>query len=311
LLVLDSGISQVKSDFHIPVMLAETLEGLALGPGKTIVDATVGTGGHSLNIIERILPGGELICIDRDDESLKISEERLKGFRDSCILARGNFVDMRNILKGLHINKVDGILFDLGISTFQLRDAHRGFSFQEEGPLDMRMDRNGYISAYDLINNLNEEEISSLLWNFAGERWHNRIASCLVRERQQHPIATTRQLADIVLRATPAKYRFRHYRIHPATRTFQAVRIAVNRELEALEKTLSEAIDLLNHSGRICVISFHSLEDRIVKLAFKRESALGRIRIITPKPLIPGASEMEENPASRSSKMRVAEKIGS
>jgi 16S rRNA (cytosine1402-N4)-methyltransferase len=188
-----------------------------------------------------------------------------------------------------------------------LDNPERGFSFQNEGPLDMRLDRNSYICAYDLLNNLNEEEISRMLWNFGQERWHNRIARFLVRERQKQPIATTKELSDIVVRAIP--YKYRHYRIHPATRTFQAVRIAVNRELETLEIVLKKSVDLLGRSGRICVISFHSLEDRIVKLSFRQLAAGGLLNIITPKPLNPQPDEVMDNPSSRSAKLRVAERL--
>jgi len=294
--------------YHTPVMLNEVIEYLKLKPGKVIVDATIGTGGHSKAILGRIVPKGRLIGIDRDEESLAVARERLKDSADSLELVHRNFVDIDKVLKELNIKKVDGILFDLGVSSFQLDDPQRGFSFLNEGPLDMRLDRGSYISAYDLVNNLNEEEISLLLWNFGEERWHNRIAHLLVEERQRHPIATTRELADIVERAIPARYRGRHYRIHPATRTFQAVRIAVNRELEILESAIEKAAVALGKGGVICVISFHSLEDRTVKHTFKRLANEKIINIITPKPLTPTQSETEVNPRSRSSKFRVAEK---
>jgi len=299
----------VELKFHTPVMLNEVLNHLNLSPGKIIVDATIGTGGHSKMILEHILPGGRLIGIDRDQESLEVSRRRLQDSSDSCDFVHGNFIDIDKILGSLNIKKVDGILFDLGISSFQLEDPHRGFSFQCEGPLDMRLDRDSYISAYDLINNLNEEEISTLLWNFGQERWHNRIAHLLVQEREKQPIATTLQLANIVFRSIPHRYKYRYYRIHPATRTFQAVRIAVNRELETLEIAINKAITILEKRARICVISFHSLEDRIVKLNFRRAALEGVIDIITPKPLIPSQSEIDSNPSSRSSKLRAAEKL--
>jgi len=295
--------------FHTPVMLTEVLDYLDLRPGKTIVDATIGTGGHSQGILERIMPGGRLIGIDRDQESLSIAKERLANFSESCDFIHSNFIDIDNILKTLNISKIDGVLFDLGISSFQLEDPERGFSFQNGGPLDMRLDRNSNISAYDLVNNLNEEEISSLLWAFGQERWHNRIAHILVREREKHPIATTLELSSIVQKAIPLRYRHRYYRIHPATRTFQAVRIAVNRELETLEMAISKAIELLNKKSRICVISFHSLEDRIVKFGFRKLAYEGLINIITPKPQTATYIEIEENPSSRSSKLRVAERL--
>ncbi|MBI5145219.1 MAG: 16S rRNA (cytosine(1402)-N(4))-methyltransferase RsmH [Candidatus Omnitrophica bacterium] len=288
-------------------MLEETLGYLDLGPGKTIIDATIGTGGHSLAILERIMPGGRLIGIDRDQESLFIAQERLRNFSKACKFLQGNFMDIDKLLEEAGVRRVDGILFDLGISSFQLENAERGFSFQREGPLDMRLDRSSYISAYDLINNLNEEEISTLIWNFGQERWHNRIARLLVKERDRQPISTTLELSNIVMKAVP--YRYRHYSIHPATRTFQAVRIAVNRELEALEISLDKAIGFLNKMGRICVISFHSLEDRIAKLAFRRLYLGGGLKIITPKPITPTEAEIEHNPLSRSAKFRAAEKL--
>jgi 16S rRNA (cytosine1402-N4)-methyltransferase len=298
----------VEIRYHIPVMLNEVLDYLNLSPGKIIVDATIGTGGHSEAILKRILPGGRIIGIDRDAESLAVARQRLSGFSNFCKFMYGNFVDIETILSNLNIKKVDGILFDLGVSSFQLENPNRGFSFQYEGPLDMRMDRDSYISAYDLVNNLNEEEISALLWNFGQERWHNRIARLLVKERQWHPIATTVQLANIVVRSIPQRYSRRRYGIHPATRTFQAVRIAVNRELEALETALNKGIMVLSKKARICVISFQSLEDRVVKLNFRHSHAQGLINIITPKPLTPARAEIEVNTSSRSSKFRVAEK---
>lgn len=292
---------------HTPVMLKEVLDNLNLSPGKIIVDATIGTGGHSLAILERIMPGGRLIGIDRDQESLAIAKERLSKYKDSCDFAYGNFTDIDNLLRKLNIREVDGMLFDLGISSFQLKNPHRGFSFQQEGPLDMRLDRNSYISAYDLVNNLTGEEISSLLWSFGQERWHNRIARLLVAEREKHPILTTQELSNIVVRAIPQRYR--HSQRHAATRTFLGIRIAVNRELEALEVALQKAVELLDKKARICVISFHSLEDRIAKLSFRKAAANGELKIITLKPLMPTQTEIKQNPLSRSAKLRVAEKL--
>jgi 16S rRNA (cytosine1402-N4)-methyltransferase len=296
----------MEQKIHTPVMLEEVLSYLNLSSGKTIVDATVGTGGHAEEILKRISPGGRLIGIDRDRESLNVAQDRLGKFGSASVLRQGNFMDIDSILKELKVKKVDGVLFDLGISSFQLGDPERGFSFKQEGPLDMRMDRESYISAQDLLNNLNEEEISALLWNFGQERWHNRIARLLVRERERRPISTTAELSSIVVRATP--YKYRHYRIHPATRTFQAVRIAVNRELETLEIALRKTVEFLDKAARICVISFHSLEDRIVKISFKEFASEGLIKIVTRKPLAPGLAETRDNPSSRSSKLRVAEK---
>jgi 16S rRNA (cytosine1402-N4)-methyltransferase len=299
----------LEEKLHIPVMLPEVLEYLKLAPGQTIVDATLGTGGHALEILKRITPGGRLIGIDRDEDSLAICRQRLSQFQSSFELVHANFMDLDQVLEKLGIEKIDGIIFDLGISSYQLKDAERGFSFQEEGPLDMRLDRTSYISAYDLVNNLNENEISHLLWTFGQERWHNRIAHLLIEERRNEPIATTKQLANLVMRAIPHRYRKSYYRIHPATRTFQAVRIAVNRELEILENAIRKAVAILSKHARICVISFHSLEDRAIKHTFRALKADGIIDIITVKPLTPTASEVEANPSSRSSKFRVAERL--
>lgn len=298
-----------EEKFHIPVMLHEVIDYLRLLPGQVIVDATLGTGGHSLEILKMITPGGKLIGIDRDEDSLNVCRKRLSFFYSSLELVHANFVDLDQVLVKLGVDKIDGIIFDLGISTFQLKNAQRGFSFQEEGPLDMRLDKASYISAYDLVNNLNESEISDMLWSFGQERWHNRIAHLIIAERKIQPIATTVQLADLVIRAIPHRYRRSYYRIHPATRTFQAVRIAVNRELEIIEIAIKKAVAILKKQARICVISFHSLEDRAVKLAFRQLKAEELINIVTPKPLTPLFSEVEANPSSRSSKFRVAERI--
>ena len=298
-----------EEKLHIPVMLHEVIDYLKLRPGQLIVDATVGTGGHSLEILKRITPGGRLIGIDRDEDSLNVCRKALSDFSSNCEFIHANFVDLDQILGKQGIDKIDGIIFDLGISTFQLRDAERGFSFQEEGPLDMRLDKGSYISAYDLVNNLNESEISNMLWSFGQERWHNRIAHLLVIERARQPISSTKELADLVMRAIPHRYRRSYYRCHPATRTFQAVRIAVNRELEIIESAIKKAVAFLGKHSRICVISFHSLEDRAVKHTFRGLKADGLIDIVTPKPLTPTAGEIEANPSSRSSKFRVAERI--
>lgn len=294
---------------HIPVMVNEVMRYLDLRPGMIIVDATAGAGGHGAAILERIQPEGRLVCIDRDKEALETAEKRLSGAGHKCSFMHANFSDLDTVLQTLGISKVDGILFDLGVSSMQLSNPVRGFSFQSDGPLDMRLDRDSYISAYDLVNNLHEDEIAAILRNFGEERWHRRIAHVLAREREHMPITTTAQLAALVVRAIPPKYRHVHYRIHPATRTFQAIRIAVNRELEALETSLNKAIEYLNPRGRLCVISFHSLEDRIVKHRLRAAAQQGVMKILTPKPLTPLQSEIEQNPQSRSSKLRAAEKL--
>lgn len=298
--------NMLKAELHRPVMCGEILEYFELDPGATVVDATVGCGGHSIKILEGILPGGRLIGIDRDRESLEIAKGRLKGWGEFVNLIHGNFCDLDKILATVGIDKVDAIMFDLGLSSLQLSNAQRGFSFQLEGPLDMRMDRDSFIQAYDLINNLNEEEISTLLWSFGQERFHNRIAHLLVTEREKAPISSTSEVARIVIKAMPRHYRFG--RIHPATRTFQAIRIAVNRELEALDEGVGKAIDLLKPGGMIAVISFHSLEDRIVKINFRTARSEGKLKIITPKPERPSQEERAQNPSSRSAKLRVAQR---
>ena len=295
-----------EKKIHKAVMCGEILEYLKLAPGMMVVDATVGCGGHSFKILERISPGGRLIGIDRDNESLDIVKSRLKDYSDAINLIHGNFRDLDKILTIAGIDKVEAIIFDLGLSSVQLSNPDRGFSFQLEGPLDMRMDRNSFIQAYDLINNLNEEEISSILWSFGQERFHNRIAHMLVAEREKSPINSTSEVASIVMRAVPRHYRFA--RIHPATRTFQAIRIAVNRELEALDEGIKKAIDLLKRDGKIAVLSFHSLEDRIVKLNFRSARSEGKLTIITPKPIRPSGEERAQNPPSRSARLRVAQK---
>ena len=305
----ESRVEENSSCLHKPVMVKEIIEYLQLRPGQLFVDATIGTAGHSLSILERITPGGKLIGIDRDEDSLSVARGRLKAFSQNLELIHGNFTDIDLVLEKIGLNKIDGILFDLGISSYQLGSPLRGFSFQEDGPLDMRMDRSSYIAAYDLLNNLNEDEISEMLWAFGQERWHRRIARAIVYQRQKKPVTTTTELVQLVLRSIPARYRSAYHRIHPATRTFQAIRIAVNRELEAIDKAIDKAIELMRPKARICVISFHSLEDRIIKLKFKKFASEGMLDIITPKPLSPSDSEIENNPASRSAKLRVAERL--
>lgn len=292
---------------HKPVMVKEAIDSLNLKPPNTVLDCTIGSGGHSALILEKILPGGRLIGIDRDNESLNYAREKLLDFSSSIDLMHADFRFLDKVLTELKIYKVDAMLFDLGVSSLQLDSPDRGFSIKLDAPLDMRMDRTSFISAHDLVNNLTEEEISSLLKRFGEERWHNRIARYLVRERARHPIVTTGQLSSVVLRAMPGGMGYQ--KIHPATRTFQAFRIAVNRELESLEEALNKAIEFLNISGRISVISFHSLEDRIVKNIFKKFYREGRAKLIFAKPETPGFCEIRENPRSRSAKLRTIEKI--
>ena len=292
---------------HTPVMLKEVMELLNPQPSAVFVDGTLGLAGHAREILKRIGPQGKLIGIDRDRESLKRAEENLKEFPNQYELVQGDFRHVDEILGRLQISKVDGILLDLGISSFQLDCAERGFSLKLQGPLDMRMDQAGRISAYDLVNSLSENELAMILKDFGQERWYKRIARRLIEERSKSPIETTQELTGAVLRARP--YRGRRERIHPATRTFQALRIAVNRELESLEMVLDKCVDLLKEEGRIAVISFHSLEDRIVKMRFKTFEQQKKIKILCKKPLRAAQEEMGKNPRCRSARLRAAERI--
>ncbi|MBI4435962.1 MAG: 16S rRNA (cytosine(1402)-N(4))-methyltransferase RsmH [Candidatus Omnitrophica bacterium] len=299
------GDSEPETLHHESVLAKEALAILSPGPGKTIVDATVGLGGHSRLILETIQPTGRLIGIDRDDRSLAEAEKRLHSFKDSLVLIHDNFANLGNILESLKVQKLDGILFDLGLSSFQLSEADRGFSFLREGPLDMRMDLRGRRTAADLVNHKSEKELDRILWEFGEERWHRRIAQRIAKARKRAPITTTTQLAELVTRAIP---RATFTRIHPATRTFMALRIAVNQELEALDQAIRQALDFLNPGARIVVISFHSLEDRIVKNCFREAARERRLVLVTKKPITPSLEEMRKNPRSRGAKLRSAEK---
>ena len=292
---------------HNPVMLKEILKYLDPKAGETIIDCTIGLGGHSGEILKRISPGGRLIGIDRDSESLSLADKRLKKIGSSYRLIWDDFRNLDKVMSELELEEVDGMFFDLGVSSYQLENPERGFSIKFDGPLDMRMDRQSFISAYDLVNSLSEREISSILKAFGQEHWHNRIANILVRQRNKTPISSTRELTNIVLKAMP--YKQRRSRIHPATRTFQAFRIAVNRELEALEITLEKSVSFLRAGGHLCVISFHSLEDRIVKNKFRQFAKEEILSILTKKPLIPQDEEIKINPRCRSAKLRVAQKL--
>lgn len=284
-------------------MCDEVIKYLQLNRGSTVLDCTVGCGGHADTILQELGPGGRLLGVDQDRQALQIAQHRLEQFTN-CILIKGNFRNIDAILAEFKVESVDGIIFDLGVSSLQLQNANRGFSIRLDAPLDMRMDQELKLSAFDLVNFLPQEGLSDILRKFGQERWHNRIARALVRERKKSMIVSTRQLADLVQRAVPARYS----RIHPATRTFQALRIAVNDELEALYEGLNKCLDYIRPLGRICVISFHSLEDRIVKNQFRKFAQEGKLHIITKKPLIPTAEEISANPRARSAKLRVAER---
>lgn len=293
---------------HRPVLLQETLDGLELSTGKVIVDCTVGLGGHAEAILERIAPGGMLIGLDKDSEALEIAKERLNKFEGSFKLVNDGFENLRQIFEKLGSGKVDGFLFDLGVSSLQLDKPEKGFSFRYDAPLDMRMSGDAEVTAAHIVNRSSEAELNRILKDYGEERFHRRIAKAVVETRKRRRIETTGELVDVILSAVP--YKGRHGRIHPATRTFQALRIAVNNELEVLENALGQAIDLLKKSGLICVISYHSLEDRIVKNKLKEAKAKGILELVHKKPLVPIQEEIEENPRSRSAKLRLARRKG-
>jgi len=305
--LLDKNETKMKEVFHYPVMHREIIELLDIKNKKIIVDCTAGLGSHALRFAEIMRPDSYYIGIDKDEETLKIVNDKLVKTNIKFSLVKGNFSDVDGILKKLGILKADVFLFDLGISMYQLTDPERGFSFTREGPLDMRMDRESFISAYDLVNNLSEFELENIFRKFGEERYARKVAHVLVEKRQKEPISSTTQLTQVILSAMPPTV-FK-YKIHPATRIFQALRIAVNRELEVLKTGLEKAVNLLSSGGRIGVISFHSLEDRIVKHTFKEFDSRGILKILTKKPITPGKEELEENIASRSGKLRIAEKI--
>ena len=308
--------------FHIPVMIREVIASLRCRAGAVYVDGTVGGGGHAEAILRSTAPDGLLIGIDTDQEAIEEAGKRLAPYKNRTILVKGNFADMDTILTGMDIGKADGILLDLGVSSHQLDTAYRGFSFTLDAPLDMRMDRSRGSSAYDLIHTLSEEGLERIIRKYGEERMARRIARSIVENRNFTPIRTTADLAAVVVRALP--HAAGRQRIHPATRTFQALRIAVNDELTGLHRAIVGGMERLRPGGRFSVISFHSLEDRIVKSAFRIGEkgcicppdlpicACGRkptLKVVTRKPIIPGEAEISNNPRSRSAKLRTAERI--
>jgi 16S rRNA (cytosine1402-N4)-methyltransferase len=294
---------------HIPVMAEEVSFWLARKGSRTYLDCTVGYSGHAEKILEASGPGSRLIGIDRDAAAISASRKRLARFGDRAVLLHGQFMDLKQHLTANGIGQVDGILFDLGVSSLQLEEPARGFSFQVDGPLDMRMDQSMSGTAADLVNQWPEAQLADAIFQFGEERFSRRIARGIVRARERHALATTKELVSVIEGAVPANYR--HGRLHCATRTFQAIRIAVNQELDCLEPALRDATDVLSPGGRLCVISFHSLEDRIVKhtlraLSGKDDPALV---VLTKKPQIPTREESDRNPRSRSAKLRAAQRV--
>lgn len=290
---------------HKPVLLDEIIGFILPKPGGIYLDATVGSGGHAERILEDASPSGRLIGIDIDPVMLEIARKRLSRFGERCLLVEANYTQLKEILHMNLINKVDGIIFDIGVSTEHFKDPKRGFSFTRNGPLDMRFSPNIRIKAEEIINRWKPLDLINILYKYGEERRAKSIVKHIIEERKRKRISTTGELAELVVRAIGAK---RTGRIHPATRTFQALRIAVNDELNNLETTLPVAIDMLKHGGRICVISFHSLEDRVVKQTFRFLSG-SKIQQITKKPIIPTREEIVNNPRARSAKLRVAERI--
>ncbi|MDY6854335.1 MAG: 16S rRNA (cytosine(1402)-N(4))-methyltransferase RsmH [Thermodesulfobacteriota bacterium] len=307
---------------HIPVLVKEILEGLNCQPGGLYVDATLGSGGHSLEILKSSSPNGRLIGIDWDEEAIRLASSKLNGFQHRLTIVHDNFKNINTILMDLKVDAVDGVLLDLGVSSIQLGDKGRGFSFEHEGPIDMRMDRSSMVKAFDLINVLPVQELEQILWKYGEERFAKRIARSIDNHRKKLPISTTIQLADIVRKAMPTK----HYpkRIDPATKTFQAIRIALNDELKNLETVIVRSIDHIKKGGRFCIISFHSLEDRIVKRSFRVNEGRctcppdmpqcmclkeKRLKILTKKPITPSGDEKRKNPKSRTAKLRIAERL--
>ena len=306
---------------HISVLLNECIEGLNIRPDGIYVDGTLGGAGHSFQIAAR-LKDGKLIGIDRDQVALKAAGERLSVYGERVQLVHSNFCHMAQVLKELNIQGVDGILLDLGVSSPQLDDGQRGFSYMVDAPLDMRMNSADSLSAHTVVNTWSQEELKRILYNYGEERYAPQIAAAICRKRAEKLIETTLELVDIIKNAMPpAALREKQ---HPAKRSFQAIRIAVNDELGAVEQIMADAVELLNPGGRLCIITFHSLEDRIVKLGMQ-DAAKGctcppnfpvcvcgkkpKVKLITKKPIVASDEELEENPRSRSAKLRICEKI--
>ena len=305
---------------HVSVLLNECIEALDIKENGIYIDCTMGGGGHSLEVLKKLKGTGRLIGIDQDTNAIAAAKERLKGY-ENVTYVHNNFYNIDSILEKLEIEKVDGILMDLGVSSHQLDEAERGFSYMRNAPLDMRMDRESSLSAFDVVNGYSEEELYRIIKEYGEERFAKRIAQFITERRAKKPLETTFELVDAITAAIPARFRREG---HPGKRTFQAIRIEVNRELQILDKAIRDSIERLNHKGRIAVITFHSLEDREIKNLFKELEdpcicpkdfpvcACGKkptIMIKTKKPIIPSEEEMTENSRSRSAKLRVAEKL--
>ena len=308
---------------HTSVLLEETIENLNIKPDGVYVDGTLGGGGHAFHVCQSLGENGRFFGIDQDEDAIGAAGKRLAPFGDKVTIIRSNYEQMREALKGQGVQNVDGIVLDLGVSSYQLDDPERGFTYRTpEAHLDMRMDRRQTMTARDVVNGYSEMELFRIIRDYGEEKFAKNIAKHIVKAREKKPIETTGELTEVIKAAIPAKVRMNGG--HPSKRTFQAIRIELNRELEVLKNSLDDMIDLLNPGGRICIITFHSLEDRIVKSSFKKNEnpctcpsdfpvcvcgAVSKGKVITRKPILPGETEMEENPRSKSAKLRVFEKI--
>ena len=306
---------------HKSVLLEETVNGLNIKPDGIYVDGTLGGGGHAYEVCKQLSDKGRFIGIDQDEAAIQAASIRLSDFREKVTIVRSNYCDMKLQLQKLGIDKVDGIVLDLGVSSYQLDTAERGFSYRVDAPLDMRMDRRQTMTAKDIVNDYSEMELFRIIRDYGEDKFAKNIAKHIVIERENSPIETTGQLIEVIKRAIPMK--FQKTSGHPAKRTFQAIRIELNRELEVLRNSLDNMIDILNEDGRICIITFHSLEDRIVKGIFKKNEnpctcpshfpvcVCGNVskgNVVTRKPILPSEEELEENSRSKSAKLRIFER---
>lgn len=309
---------------HRPVLLEECIQGLAIRPDGLYIDGTLGRGGHSEEIVKRLTQGGRLICIDRDSQAIEAGKARLDPWAEQITFLHGNFGDLAQLLDGAGIGKADGMLFDLGVSSPQLDDPERGFSYMHDAPLDMRMDRDDALTAWTVVNQWPRTELRRILSQYGEEKYAGPIAAAIERAREKAPIETTGQLVEVIRGAMPAAAL--REKQHPAKRSFQAVRIAVNGELDALEPMVEAAAQALRPGGRLAVITFHSLEDRIIKRAMLAQAQgctcppefpvcvcgkKPKLKILTRRPIVSGEAELAENPRARSAKLRAAEKCGS
>lgn len=307
---------------HVPILLDECIENLNIRPGRIYVDCTVGGAGHSREIVKKI-EDGKLICFDQDETALNVAKKRLEDYSDRVFFIKDNFKNIKKDLQNIGIEKVDGILMDIGVSSYQIDEDKRGFSYMHDAQLDMRMDQSNPISAKDIVNTYSKEDLENIIFKYSDEKWAKRIAEFICKEREIKPIETTFELVDVIEKAIPKKVRM-NQKGHSSKKTFQAIRIEVNKELDVLEKAVGDCIDLLNLGGRICIITFHSLEDKICKEIFKDRQRgcicppeipvcvcnhKPEIKILTRKPIEPSKEELKQNSRARSAKLRVAEKI--